>query len=231
MTTSLWRGMSTSMFLRLWTRAPRTAIQSWAMLLFEISWGKPKRSDLVPDAGIRHVQSSGRRRSGAHMSGPDLQESRTSPTGRPEPEVSRHTARPRSGHDWMSGADGVARRAVRLTVDRVTQPAVRLYADETEVRQHQPRSTSRVGRSRRESAAPCGGRPLHDEQATRRRRARAPARRTARRNGRRPVRLLVAQHEHADADEHEREQRPDVRSGRRSRRRRRSATTPPRTFR
>src|SRR5258708_1076787 len=31
MTTSLWRGMSTSMFLRLWTRTPRTAIQSCAM--------------------------------------------------------------------------------------------------------------------------------------------------------------------------------------------------------
>src|SRR5688572_17810110 len=30
-TTSRCRGMSTSMFLRLWTRAPRTAIQSWAM--------------------------------------------------------------------------------------------------------------------------------------------------------------------------------------------------------
>src|SRR6267154_2008840 len=30
-TTSLWRGMSTSIFLRLWTRAPRTAIQSWAI--------------------------------------------------------------------------------------------------------------------------------------------------------------------------------------------------------
>src|SRR5437879_6408776 len=29
MTTRLLRGMSTSMFLRLWTRAPRTAIQSW----------------------------------------------------------------------------------------------------------------------------------------------------------------------------------------------------------
>src|SRR5678815_714156 len=31
MTTRRWRGMSTSIFLRLWTRAPRTAIQSWAM--------------------------------------------------------------------------------------------------------------------------------------------------------------------------------------------------------
>src|SRR5215204_2893112 len=31
MTTSLSRGMSTSMFLRLWTRAPRTAIQSCAI--------------------------------------------------------------------------------------------------------------------------------------------------------------------------------------------------------
>src|SRR6478672_4560687 len=31
MTTSFWRGRSTSIFLRLWTRAPRTAIQSWAM--------------------------------------------------------------------------------------------------------------------------------------------------------------------------------------------------------
>src|SRR5215207_6225899 len=30
-TTSLCRGMSTSMFLRLWTRAPRTFIQSWAI--------------------------------------------------------------------------------------------------------------------------------------------------------------------------------------------------------
>src|SRR5205085_7871836 len=29
MTTSLWRGMSTSMFLRLCTRTPRTAIHSW----------------------------------------------------------------------------------------------------------------------------------------------------------------------------------------------------------
>src|SRR6202035_2239669 len=31
-TTSLCRGMSTSMFLRLWTRAPRTAIQLCAMV-------------------------------------------------------------------------------------------------------------------------------------------------------------------------------------------------------
>src|SRR4051794_21585417 len=31
MTTSRSRGRSTSMFRRLWTRAPRTAIQSWAM--------------------------------------------------------------------------------------------------------------------------------------------------------------------------------------------------------
>src|ERR1700674_4584005 len=33
MTTSRWRGMSTSMFLRLWTRAPRTEIQLCAMIL------------------------------------------------------------------------------------------------------------------------------------------------------------------------------------------------------
>src|SRR5580704_13037051 len=32
MTTSLCRGMSTSMFLRLWTRAPRTAIHLCAMV-------------------------------------------------------------------------------------------------------------------------------------------------------------------------------------------------------
>src|SRR5262245_17847040 len=41
-TTSLCRGMLTSIFLRLWTRAPRTAIQLWAMTELRL-----------PDSGVQ----------------------------------------------------------------------------------------------------------------------------------------------------------------------------------
>src|SRR5579872_931746 len=40
-TTSWSRGRSTSIFLRLWTRAPRTFTQSCAMLTVQISWPDP----------------------------------------------------------------------------------------------------------------------------------------------------------------------------------------------
>src|SRR3954454_22723375 len=41
MTTSRSRGRSTSIFFRLWTRAPRTAIQSWAIPTAWNFWKNP----------------------------------------------------------------------------------------------------------------------------------------------------------------------------------------------
>src|SRR5688572_7303799 len=51
-TTSLSRGSSTSMFLRLWTRAPRTAIQSCAISLYRLYRGLPK-GVIVPSGSSR----------------------------------------------------------------------------------------------------------------------------------------------------------------------------------
>src|SRR5260221_329667 len=50
MTTSRWRGISTSMFFRLWTRAPRTAIHSCAMAPLSGARESPRTSD--PSMGL-----------------------------------------------------------------------------------------------------------------------------------------------------------------------------------
>src|SRR5688572_18727288 len=57
-TTSWSRGRSTSMFLRLCTRAPRTEIQSWPIPdCCEFS-GKPKPTFYTSDAGVPGVRGS-----------------------------------------------------------------------------------------------------------------------------------------------------------------------------
>src|SRR6187549_474286 len=62
MTTSLSRGSSTSMFLRLWTRAPRTAIQSCAMSPYRLFRGLPK-GVIVPSGGSTEAGSLARQSS------------------------------------------------------------------------------------------------------------------------------------------------------------------------
>src|SRR5947199_3602570 len=62
-TTSLCRGMSTSMFLRLCTRAPRTLIHSWAILL-GIS-GEPETTIVAPMTSFRDFEQQGWERAAA----------------------------------------------------------------------------------------------------------------------------------------------------------------------
>src|SRR6185295_6069380 len=73
-TTSRWRGMSTSMFLRLWTLTPRTAIQSCDMALCPLfserlkhrSYTRPVVS-FAPDEYKRRTSQAFRR-----LLGPDV---------------------------------------------------------------------------------------------------------------------------------------------------------------
>src|SRR5260370_5633153 len=55
MTTSLWRGMSTSMFFRLCTRAPRTEIHSCAMGIIDLNTHDDQSSALRNDI-IHHTK-------------------------------------------------------------------------------------------------------------------------------------------------------------------------------